>query len=112
MVKLTLDTNRDPVEDLKEAIELLHEAVTRREAAEQIEKDANEVQEERPTLDAGFFKLTVQSDVEAEEPTLNELLDEEGITEHELQQLFENQKEEKKKESNDGFIEIVDVEDD
>lgn len=110
MVKLTLDTNRDPVEDLEEALEILQEAITRRQAAEQIAKDEQPGQD--AAIDTGFFKVTVESESE-EEPTLNELLEGDPITEDELQDLFSAEPEEgEEKKEDDGFIEIVEVDDD
>ena len=112
MVKLNLDTTRDAVEDLEEAVVILQEAITRRKATIAIDQDAKkDALVEETAIDTPFFKIKVESETEEGAPTLNELLTNERITEDELTDLFKSQPDEekpkKKKKEQDSFIEIV-----
>jgi len=120
MVKLNLDTNRDAVVDLEEAIELLQEAVTRRKVSEAVEQGPGKAPSaqdlvEETAIDAGWLKITVESD----EPVEDEIAvdPEEPISESELTDMFQKhaevvgeEEEEDDSGSDDGdiYIEIID----
>ncbi len=115
MVRLHLDTNRDPIEDLEEAIELLQAAVTRRQAEAAVETRAEEpsAQEivEETALDAGFLEIKVET---VKEKSTEEQAPDEPITESELTSMFDKEPErtEEQGPSGDPFIEIVEFDDD
>ena len=127
MVKLELDTNKDPLSELEEALKILQDAIARRTQEAPVEEapSAKQLVEESGTeetaFDAGFLKITVK-DTDASAPTVNELLEQEAMTEDELQELYKHVPEaqevvDKKQEPVDdddegAYIEIVEFEDD
>jgi hypothetical protein len=145
VVQVTFDTNSDTLEELQEALNILQQAVMRRTGAT-VEAPAHKAApkpskmdiaqlEEETAIDTPFFKITVkEADEEPAQsgeatpgmkmPTLNQLIEDESLTEDELGKLFKEQlnreKEEHKNHKNsvkeenqkeDAYIEIVEYAD-
>jgi hypothetical protein len=118
MVQVTFDTKNDSLEELENALHVLHDAIHRRKGTvEAPAKPAAPVEE--PALDTPFLKISITSEGDQPAaPTLNELLTNESLTEDELTTMFKTVQEsepqkkpvEKKPTAEATFIEIVDFE--
>jgi hypothetical protein len=131
MVQVTFDTNTDTLEELQHALHLLEQAVARRQPSKTPAKfDIAESAEqaEETALETPFLKITVGKPEEHKEPkmpTLNQLINDESLTEEDLGKLFKEQlaqEEEERKnhpqkhaekhvEEENSYIEIVEYED-
>jgi len=122
MVQVTFDTVNDSLEELEQARQLIETAIKRKTnpqstqpAHKATKMDMSQTHEET-ALDTPFFKITVKNDEEQTTPvpTLNQLIEDESITEDELQKMFKEKPEEPKKtktpkenQNPDGYIEII-----
>lgn len=117
MVQVSFDTNADSVEELEHAFSLLQQAIARRKGPIQSKMDMPQVEE--TAVDTPFFKITVKEGAEKQAvPTLNQLINDESLTEDDLGKLFKEQMaqeeelkkshpEPSKREKTDEYIEII-----
>lgn len=118
MVQVTFDTKNDSVEELEEALGVLHDAIARRKGKAMT--PAAPVEE--TAIETPFMKISFSSDDEPaakpQEPTLNQLIEDSSLTEEEMSKMFKQveaadaPKTKPKKASSDAaFIEIVEFDD-
>ena len=125
MVQVTFDTNNDSLEELKEALSMLQQAIDRRSGAHAPVHTAapkpakmDIAHPEETVIDTPFFKITSKND-DAPAPTLNELLTDESLTDDDFSKMLKEQiadehkskKEKPKEESSGEYIEIVEYTD-
>ena len=125
MVQVTFDTNSDTLDELKESLILLQQAIDRRSGATvqtpvhtAAPKPAKMdiAHPEETAIDTPFFKITVKND-EQPAPTLNELLSDESLTTDDFSKMFKEQmadehKAKAKEKPKDGeYIEIIEYAD-
>jgi hypothetical protein len=137
MVQVSFDTNVDTLEELEHALHLLQKAIERRnpEASQKGAAKFDIPRVDAPTevetaLETPFLKITLEkheqrAKAEPKMPTLNQLINDESLSEDDLGKLFKaqmDQEEEEKKahpekhvekhkeETQDSYIEIVEYE--
>ncbi len=109
MIQVTFDTAKDSVEELEASLRMLQDAVARRKGAgsssrpptldmPQPPPPATPVQDDETALDTPFLKIKVKHDEparepapEGDEPSLQDLLTNDSITEEQLSRVFKAQ---------------------